>query len=80
MYIQFSKEQKDEILSRIQEFFSNEREENIGELAAENVLYFITNEIGSFYYNQALKDAQKAIDQRTMAMEEDLLSLKRPTD
>lgn len=80
MYVKFTKEQKDRMISRTQEFFANERGEDIGELAAENFLHFITKEIGPFYYNQALRDAQKAVDQRMLAIEEDLLSLERPTE
>lgn len=80
MYIKFSKEQKDELIGRIRQYFSDERGEEIGDLAAENILSFITKEVGPFYYNQALRDAQKTVDERMAAIEEDLLSLRRPTD
>ncbi|HET7577745.1 MAG TPA: DUF2164 domain-containing protein [Bacillales bacterium] len=80
MYGKFPKEKKDRILVRIQQYFLEERDETIGDLAAENFLHFITEEIGPFYYNQGLQDAGQAFEERTEAIEEDLLSLHRPTD
>ncbi|HEU5140624.1 MAG TPA: DUF2164 domain-containing protein [Bacillales bacterium] len=80
MYIQFPKEQKEKIKDRIRQYFLDERGEEIGDLAAENLLDFITKEIGPVYYNQALNDAQKAVDERMANMEEDLLSMKRPIE
>lgn len=78
MYIQFPKERKDQLIGRIQQYFADERSEDIGNLGAENFLDFITKEIGPYYYNQALRDAQSAVDQSMTAIEEDLLSLQRP--
>ena len=43
MFINFSKEDKDKMLNEIQTFFGNERDEEISEFAAENVLEFIKN-------------------------------------
>lgn len=74
------KEQKDQVLIRIQQYFSNERGEEIGQLAAENLLHFITKEIGPFFYNQAIRDAQATVDLRMSDIEEDLISLERPIE
>ncbi|HEX7064831.1 MAG TPA: DUF2164 domain-containing protein [Bacillales bacterium] len=80
MYIQFPKEQKEQIKDRLRQYFLDERGEEMGDLAAENLLSFITKEIGPVYYNQALRDAQKAVDERIANIEEDLLSMKRPIE
>ncbi|MEH7428841.1 DUF2164 family protein, partial [Priestia megaterium] len=53
MFINFSKEDKDKMLNEIQTFFYNERDEEISEFAAENVLEFIKEHIGPHFYNQA---------------------------
>ncbi|HET7657723.1 MAG TPA: DUF2164 domain-containing protein [Bacillales bacterium] len=78
--MKFPKEQKDQILVRIQQYFSVERGEEIGQLAAENLLHFITKEIGPYFYNQALRDAQRAVDLRMADIEEDLISLEHPSE
>lgn len=79
MHVKFPKEQKDQVLIRIQQYFSSERGEEIGELAAENLLHFITKELGPFFYNQAIHDAQSAVQLRMSDIEEDLLSLEHPS-
>lgn len=47
-----TKEEKNQMMIAIQRFFAEEREEEIGELAAINILEFITKNLGSYYYNQ----------------------------
>lgn len=56
--IAFSKEERAEIVSRIQRYFADEVGEPIGALPAELLLGFFTETIGPFYYNQGLADAQ----------------------
>lgn len=56
--IEFSKEERGEIVSRIQRYFSDELDQQIGAIPAEFLLAFFTDEIGKFYYNKGLSDAQ----------------------
>jgi uncharacterized protein (DUF2164 family) len=56
--IEFSKEERGEIVARIQRYFDDEMSEPIGDLPAEMLLAFFTETIGPFYYNQGLADAQ----------------------
>lgn len=56
--IQFDKRQRDEIVARIQRYFVNELDGEIGAIPAELLLGFFTETIGPFYYNQGLNDAQ----------------------
>ena len=50
----------------------------IGEIAAENHLQFILDNIAPFIYNEGIKDAKKVIEDRIGNIEEDLYSLERP--
>ncbi|WP_160670161.1 DUF2164 domain-containing protein [Clostridium sp. C8-1-8] len=68
-----SKEKREEMISSIQEFFYNERDEEIGNLAASAVLDFFIEELSSEFYNQGISDAYKYITDRT----EDLLGLQK---
>jgi uncharacterized protein (DUF2164 family) len=73
-----SKEIKEELISKIQYFFLNERGEEIGNLAAEQFLDFITNETSFYFYNEGIEDANTALQSRMENLEEDLYTLKRP--
>jgi len=73
-----SKEIKEEMIDRIQAFFIKERGEEIGNLAAEQVLDFITEEMASYFYNEGIEDSISALQSRMENLEEDLYTLKRP--
>jgi len=60
--ISFEKEERAAIIGRIQRYFSDELEQSIGNIPAEQLLNFFTAEIGPYYYNQALGDAQAAMN------------------
>ena len=52
------KEDKAKITHKLIEFFREEREEEIGDLAAGMLLDFIEREIGPFFYNRGVRDAK----------------------
>ncbi len=54
--IQLSKEKKDFLTAAIKEFFRNEREEAIGDLAALLVLDFFLEKLAPVVYNQGIHD------------------------
>ena len=59
--IEFSKQERAEIVSRIQAFFDAEMDQPIGAIPAEMLLNFFTDQIGGFYYNRGLGDAQTVL-------------------
>ncbi|KKE80392.1 MULTISPECIES: DUF2164 domain-containing protein [Bacillaceae] len=78
MYIRLPKETKDQIKEELKEYVYYERSEEIGDLAAENMLDFILKEIGPYFYNQGVKDAKEMVNQKMVNLEEDMESLERP--
>lgn len=56
--IRFEKDERQAIVARIQSYFEAELDGPIGAMPAEALLAFFTEEIGPFYYNQGLADAQ----------------------
>jgi uncharacterized protein (DUF2164 family) len=78
MEIKFSKEQKQEIIESIQHYFHQERDDEIGELAAELMLDFFLKQIGPHFYNQGVQDAKEMTLEKMMSMEVDIEALKRP--
>lgn len=56
--IKFTSEEKKRMIEEIQEFFREERDENLGIIAAEDILNFVINTLGEEIYNKALDDAR----------------------
>ena len=56
--IEFSKDERTAIVSRIRDYFQTEMDQEIGNIPAEMLLRFFTEQIGPFYYNRGLADAQ----------------------
>ncbi|MGR9247081.1 DUF2164 domain-containing protein [Rhizobium leguminosarum] len=69
--IEFSKEEKAEIVSRIRAYFDRELDP-IGALPAEFLLDFFADEIGANYYNQGLRDAHAALLRKMEDLTEDI--------
>ncbi|WP_422168242.1 DUF2164 domain-containing protein [Halobacillus sp.] len=72
------KEEKDYVIAKIQEYFELERGEEIGELAADQLVQLMVEELGPFLYNKGIQDARQMVEQKVMNLDEDLLSLTRP--
>ncbi|MGG5254170.1 DUF2164 domain-containing protein [Neobacillus sp. SM06] len=79
MFIQFTKQQKDAMIREIQRYFYEERNEEIGNLAAENLLEFFKQNLGPHFYNEAIKDARLLVEQKMNSIEEDLYALEKKT-
>ncbi|MCT4543114.1 MAG: DUF2164 domain-containing protein [Vallitalea sp.] len=54
--IQLSKEKQDIVCGLIKEYFYEERDEEIGDLAAMLFMEFILEKIGTVIYNEAIND------------------------
>lgn len=77
MVIRIAKETKEEMISSLKDYFYNERSEEIGDLAAENMLHYFIEEIGPHIYNQGVRDAKAMVDQKMMNLEEDIFALEK---
>lgn len=72
-----SPERKKEVISLIQAYFHEEREEELGELAAELIFEFFEKQLGSLIYNQAIDDVRVWFSQKLPYLEADLDLLKK---
>ena len=62
--IKFSSKDKEAIVHKIQMYFHEELEQEIGAFDAEFLLNFFSTEIGGLYYNQGLLDAQAVLSNK----------------
>lgn len=78
MFFKLTKEQQQLMISNIQEFFLQERDEEITEFAAERVLEFVKDSLAPHFYNVAVNDVKSVVEQQYFAIEEEILTLERP--
>jgi len=52
----------------------------MGQFDAEFLLDFFSEEVGSYYYNRGLCDAQAYLEKKIETISEDIYQLEKPTD
>ena len=78
--IEFTKEEKALLVSKIQRYLSEELDQNIGQFDAEFLLDFISRELGAYYYNRGLYDAQAILEKRLDTITEAIVEIEKPTE
>lgn len=66
-----------EVISLIQSYFQQERDEELGDLAAELLFEFFEKQLGPLIYNQAIEDVRVWFGQKLPYLEVDLDLLKK---
>lgn len=77
--IEFSKEEKKIVISKIQLYFSEELNQDIGQFDAEFLLDFFSEEVGAYYYNRGLYDAQSVLEDKLDTITEAIYEIEKPT-
>jgi uncharacterized protein (DUF2164 family) len=77
--IEFSKAEKDIIIRKIQVYFNAELDQDIGQFDAEFLLDFFAQEIGSYFYNRGLRDAQAVVESKLADITDALFEIEKPT-
>jgi uncharacterized protein (DUF2164 family) len=75
--VEFSKDDKAQLMARIQHFFDAELDQSIGIIKAELVMEFFAKEIGAAYYKKGLQDAHAAFAKRAEDLADDIYGLER---
>lgn len=85
--IRFEAEEKAAIVRRIQLYFDQELRQEIGRFDAEFLLDFaeflldfFAEEIGGYFYNRGLYDAQAVLAARVDDLNEAIVQLEKPTE
>ncbi|MBL4934810.1 DUF2164 domain-containing protein [Clostridium sp. YIM B02515] len=68
-----TKEQREDMINSIKNYFLDEREEEIGDLASNLMLNFIIEEIAPEFYNKGVYDSYKYMSDRV----EDILTIQK---
>ncbi len=75
--IEFSKENKAEIILRIKTHFRDELNQEIGGFDAEFLLDFFVKEMGCYFYNQALTDVHALLEKQMDLMADTIYDLEK---
>lgn len=78
--IKFSKEETDLLTRKIQVYFNDELDQEIGQFPAQFLLEFISEEVGCYFYNRGLLDAQAVLNTRMESLGEAIYDLEKPTE
>ena len=73
MEIELEKDVRKKLVEDLKRYFSDERDEELGDLGAEILLDFIINNIGPYLYNKGIGDSYTYMNERV----EDLLGLEK---
>ncbi|MCB1686712.1 MAG: DUF2164 domain-containing protein [Pseudomonadales bacterium] len=78
--IKFSKEETEIVVRKIQLYFREELDQEIGRFDAEFLLDFFAEEVGAYFYNRGLVDAQVVIESRLEGIRDALYEIEKPTE
>ena len=76
--IQFSKEEKEMMVRKVQLYFREELDQELGGFDAEFLIDFFAEEMGAFFYNRGLCDAETAINEKVSEISDILMQLEKP--
>ncbi|WP_150299416.1 DUF2164 domain-containing protein [Pseudomonas profundi] len=78
--IKFTKDEKAVIVHKVQRYFTEELKQEIGQFDAEFLLDFFSGEVGAYFYNRGLSDAQLVLSNKLDDLSESICELERPTE
>lgn len=75
--IKFSKQEKESMVIKLQAWFEQELDQDLGQFDAEFLLDFFSKEMGGYYYNRGLHDARAIVEQRVNAIDDDIYAIEK---
>jgi len=78
--IKFTEPETAILIKKIQMYFDEELDQDIKQFPARFLLDFFIEEIGPYFYNQALLDAQTLLEEKMEGMREALYEIEKPTE
>jgi len=75
--IKLPKEEKEQIVRSVQQYFEEERSETIGNLAAEQIVDHMLQLLGPYLYNKAIADARAVVLEKISQVDDELYALEK---
>lgn len=78
--IEFSKAEKELIVRKVQMYFREELDQELGQFDSEFLIDFFAEEVGAYFYNRGLRDAQSVIEAKVADIADALYEIEKPTE
>lgn len=75
--IEFTNQEKESMVQKLQIYFENELDQEIGQFDAEFLLDFFSKEIGAYYYNRGLHDARAIFQARIESVDDEIYAIEK---
>ena len=75
--IKFDPQEKEQIITKLQQYFSRELDQELGQFDADFLLDFFAEHIGAYFYNQGLYDAQQIVNDRAEQITDAIYELEQ---
>ena len=76
--IKFSSQDKENIIIKLQKYFIKELDIELEQFDADFLLDFISNEMGVYYYNKGLHDAQEILTEKIDTISDAIYEIEKP--
>jgi len=76
--IKFTRAERELIVNKLQLYFREELDQEIGGFDAEFLLDFFAGEVGPFFYNRGIYDAERMVAEKVTEISDLLLQLEKP--
>lgn len=76
--IKLSSHDKEQIIQKLQQYFSKELDLELAQFDADFLLDFFAAEVGVFFYNRGLHDAQAVLTERLESISDAIYEIEQP--
>lgn len=76
--IKFSLQEKEQMIIKLQKYFLKELDSELEQFDADFLLDFISKEMGVYYYNKGLHDAQQVLNEKLDTISDAIYEIEKP--
>jgi uncharacterized protein (DUF2164 family) len=76
----FTADEKSHLARKVQSYLREELDQEIGSFDAQFLIDFFAEELGVYFYNRGLYDAQALLAQKVGELSDSIYELERPTE
>jgi uncharacterized protein (DUF2164 family) len=80
MKIKFSTPEKQFLVEQLQGYFNKELDQELAQFDGEFLLDFISEQMGAYFYNRGLQDAQTILNSKIDTITEAIDEIELPTE
>lgn len=78
--LEFKPDEKSRVVEKVKRYFESSLNQEIGGFDAEFLIDFFAEEVGVYFYNRGLQDAQLTFSEKFEELSDSIYQLERPTD